>query len=74
MSRIERAELNLDLKHPIVFFDLETTGLNLRTERIIELALVKVLPDKQVSKLWLGQRPQRLSESQLLKSITSLSQ
>jgi DNA polymerase III epsilon subunit-like protein len=50
MNEFERAVPNLDLKRPIVFFDLETTGLDVRIERIIELALVKVLPDKQVSK------------------------
>lgn len=34
----------LDLNRPIVFFDLETTGLNPATDRIVELALVKLLP------------------------------
>ena len=34
----------LDLNRPIVFFDLETTGLNPATDRIVEMALVKLLP------------------------------
>jgi len=34
----------LDLNRPIVFFDLETTGLNPATDRIVEIALVKLLP------------------------------
>ncbi len=33
------------LTRPLVFIDLETTGLNLSTDRIIEIALVKILPD-----------------------------
>ena len=34
----------LTLHRPIVFFDLETTGLNYATDRIVEIALVKMLP------------------------------
>ncbi len=36
---------SLSLSRPIVFFDLETTGLNQATDRIVEMALVKLLPD-----------------------------
>lgn len=38
------------LQRPLVFIDLETTGTNLAIDRIIEVAIVKVLPDgsKQV--------------------------
>ena len=35
----------LQLKRPLVFIDLETTGINLSTDRIVEIAIVKVLPD-----------------------------
>ncbi|HPH86610.1 MAG TPA: exonuclease domain-containing protein [Ferruginibacter sp.] len=35
----------LDLKRPIAFIDLETTGINLSTDRIVEIAIVKVSPD-----------------------------
>ncbi|MDD7437705.1 MAG: 3'-5' exonuclease [Bacteroidales bacterium] len=35
----------LSLKRPIVFFDLETTGLDVAKDRIIEIALLKVYPD-----------------------------
>lgn len=41
-------ELPFALERPLVFFDLETTGLNLRTDRIIELALIKVTPQGDV--------------------------
>lgn len=36
----------LELSHPLAIIDLETTGINLATDRIIEIAIVKVLPDK----------------------------
>ena len=35
----------LDLKRPIAFIDLETTGVSLSTDRIVEVAIIKLLPD-----------------------------
>lgn len=35
----------LQLSRPIAFFDLETTGVNLSSDRIVEIAIVKILPD-----------------------------
>lgn len=35
----------LHLKNPLVVFDLETTGTNISQDRIVELAMVKVMPD-----------------------------
>jgi DNA polymerase III subunit epsilon len=37
--------MQLNLKRPLAFFDLETTGLNVSTDRIIELSVLKVNPD-----------------------------
>ncbi len=37
--------MKLNLKKPIAFFDLETTGLNLVTDRIVEISILKVMPD-----------------------------
>ena len=37
--------MNLQLKRPIAFLDLETTGINLSSDRIVELAIVKIMPD-----------------------------
>jgi DNA polymerase-3 subunit epsilon len=37
--------LELQLKRPIVFLDFETTGINVSSDRIVELALLKVTPD-----------------------------
>lgn len=35
----------LQLKRPLVFIDLETTGINLSTDRIVEIAIIKIFPD-----------------------------
>jgi len=35
----------LQLTKPLAFIDLETTGVNLGTDRIVEIAIVKVLAD-----------------------------
>ena len=37
--------MKLNLKNPIVFFDLETTGLNISRDRIVELSFLKVYPN-----------------------------
>src|SRR6056297_2218488 len=34
--------MKLNLKNPIVFFDLETTGINIANDRIVELSFLKV--------------------------------
>ncbi len=37
--------MKLNLQKPIVFFDLETTGLSISNDRIIEFAFLKIMPD-----------------------------
>lgn len=37
--------MELNLKNPIVFFDLETTGINISKDRIVEVSLLKVHPN-----------------------------
>ncbi len=37
--------MQLNLKRPIVFFDLETTGLNISADRIVEISLLKITVD-----------------------------
>ena len=39
--------MQLNLKNPLVFFDLETTGVNIVKDRIIEISFVKVCPNGQ---------------------------
>ena len=34
----------IELKRPLVFFDLETTGVNMTHDRIIEIYLIKLMP------------------------------
>lgn len=37
--------MNLNLKKPLVFFDLETTGTNIAKDRIVEYSFLKVMPN-----------------------------
>ena len=37
--------MKLNLKRPIIFFDLETTGVDTARDRIVEISMVKVMPD-----------------------------
>lgn len=37
--------MQLNLKNPIVFFDLETTGINISKDRIVEISYLKVYPN-----------------------------
>jgi DNA polymerase III subunit epsilon len=37
--------MELNLKNPLIFFDLETTGLNITNDRIVELSYIKVQPN-----------------------------
>ena len=37
--------MNLNLKNPIVFFDLETTGVNITHDKIVEISYIKVYPN-----------------------------
>ncbi len=44
--------MNLELTKPLVFFDIESTGMNIAKDRIVEIAFLKVFPDgSQESKL-----------------------
>jgi len=42
--------MNLELTKPLAFFDLETTGLNIASDRIVEISIVKLMPngDKEI--------------------------
>ncbi len=46
--------MNLKLNKPLCFFDLETTGINIVKDRIVEIAVLKVSPtNKKNLKSWL---------------------
>jgi DNA polymerase-3 subunit epsilon len=40
--------MKLNLKIPLCFFDLETTGINITQDRILEIAVIKVMPNGEV--------------------------
>ena len=42
--------MKLNLRRPMVFFDLETTGTNISTDRIVEISIVKVMPDGNIDR------------------------
>ncbi len=37
--------MNLNLKNPLAFFDLETTGVNPVKDRIVEISIIKIMPN-----------------------------
>lgn len=44
----------LNLSKPLCFFDLETTGVNVSKDRIVEISILKVYPDgEKESRTWL---------------------
>jgi len=46
--------MELQLKKPICFFDLETTGTNVAKDRIVEISILKVFPNgNKEGKTWL---------------------
>jgi len=46
--------MELNLKRPLAFFDIESTGLNVSKDRIIELCIIKVNPNgTSETKTWL---------------------
>ena len=40
--------MKLNLRNPLCFFDLETTGTNITQDRIIEIAVIKMMPNGEV--------------------------
>ncbi|MEY3404647.1 MAG: hypothetical protein RL161_77, partial [Bacteroidota bacterium] len=42
--------MKLNLKVPLCFFDLETTGTTINTDRIIEIAVLKLMPGGEVQR------------------------
>lgn len=42
----------LNLSRPLAFFDLETTGLDITKERIVEISILKIFPDQSRKSLY----------------------
>ena len=37
--------MKLNLKNPLIFFDLETTGIDILHDRIVEICYIKIMPN-----------------------------
>lgn len=51
--------MELNLKRPLIVFDLETTGLDLVNDRIIQISYIKVFPDGKEDRENLFVNPQK---------------
>lgn len=51
--------IRFNLKNPLAFFDLETTGVNVTQDRIIEYSVIKTMPDGQRHELTQRVNPER---------------
>lgn len=55
--------MELNLKKPICFFDLEATGTNLAKDRIVEISILKIFPNgNRESKTWLVNPEMKIPE------------
>lgn len=61
------------MKNPIVFFDIETTGLNQKTDRIIELYMYRENPDGTTEELYSRFNPYPVPVSQEAESVHGIS-
>ena len=64
--------MNLELTKPLAFFDLETTGLNIATDRIVEISVVKIMPngDKEIKTKLINPTIPISKESSTIHGIT----
>lgn len=51
--------MKLNLTKPIIFFDLETTGIDIATDRIVEICLIRLEPNGNRQSMTLRLNPQR---------------
>ncbi|QZE13576.1 3'-5' exonuclease [Halosquirtibacter laminarini] len=59
--------MNLNLKNPIVFLDLETTGLDIVNDRIIEFAFLKINIDGSEEELEMRINPEKKISKEAMK-------
>ncbi len=64
--------MSLQLARPIAFIDLETTGVSLTSDRIVEIAIIKILPDgiKQVKRKLINPQMPIPAQSSEIHGIT----
>jgi DNA polymerase III subunit epsilon len=46
----DQPSMNLQLTKPLAIFDLETTGINIGSDRILEIAIIRIMPGGNVQK------------------------
>jgi DNA polymerase-3 subunit epsilon len=65
--------MNIKLQRPIVFLDLETTGLNLTTDRVVEIAMIRINTDgtKVVKRKLINPERNIPEESSAIHGITN---
>ena len=65
--------MKLNINKPLVVFDLETTGLDLVNDRIIQISYIKIFPDGKEKRDNIFVNPQKPipSEVELLTGITN---
>ena len=66
--------MQLALKKPMVFFDLETTGTNILTDRIVEISIIKLMPNGTESEVTMRINPQMPILSDIQTSCTKYCQ
>jgi len=52
--------MKLNLTRPLAFFDLETTGLDVVKDRIVEISILKIFPDEQRKSIYFLVNPEML--------------
>lgn len=58
--------MQLKLEKPIIFFDLETTGIDIAKDRIVEISILKIFPNgNKESKTWLVNPEMVIPESSI---------
>ena len=58
--------MNISLKKPLCVFDLETTGLQITTDRIVQIAIIKILPDGSKKDLNLVVNPEMVIPQEVI--------
>ena len=61
---------NLKLTRPLIVFDIESTGLNIGRDQIIEISFIKCFPDGKIEERTLRIKPTPSSETRQLNGIT----
>ena len=63
----------LDLDRPLVFFDLETTGLSVASDRIVEISFLKVYPEFLDTHCWTERLNPTISISESASQVHGIS-